>query len=234
MPWPVLVLAIARDRVLRAAADRAALAGAVGRRVAYPVRQDDCARRCGSRSCARCGRPACRRCSACRWRGCWPVCSSRAAAPCGRCARCRWCCHRWSAASRCSSRSAGADRRAVPRSLVRLPAAVHDGGCRHGPDVRRDAVPRDHRRGRAATARPRFEDASRTLGGVALVHVPSGHAAGDPPRARSPVRCWPGLVRSASSVRRSRSPATFPARTQTMPLARLSGVGDRIRRRRSC
>ena len=44
--------------------------------------------------------------------------------------------------------------RPVPRSLVRLPAAVHDVGRRRGADVRVDAVPRAHRRGRAAPARP--------------------------------------------------------------------------------
>ena len=62
------------DHVLRAAADRPALAGAVGRRVADTCRTRRLARRCGSRSCARCGRPAFRSCSGCRWRGCWRGC----------------------------------------------------------------------------------------------------------------------------------------------------------------
>ena len=65
----------------------------------------------------------------------------------------------------------------------------------------------------------RFEDASRTLGRVELVHVPPGHACRRSGQRSSPVPCCRGRARSASSGRRSPSPATFPGRTQTMPLA---------------
>ena len=65
----------------------------------------------------------------------------------------------------------------------------------------------------------RYEEAARTLGGSPLVRVPAGHAADDPARRSSPARCWRGRARSASSAPRSPSPATSPARTQTMPLA---------------
>ena len=80
----------------------------------------------------------------------------------------------------------------------------------------------------------RFEDAARTLGALALVRVPAGHAARHPPGARRRRGARPGRGRSASSARRSRSPATSPGRTQTMPLAIYLAIEIEPRRGASC
>ena len=148
------------------------------------------------------------------------------AARCGRCARCRWCCRRWSAAWRCSSRSAGVASSASTSTLVRHPAAVHDRRRGRGPDVRGDAVPGDHRRGALRQIDPRFEDASRTLGGVALVHVPTGHAArrSGPALVAGAVLAWARALGEFGAT--ITFAGNFPGTTQTMPLAVYLVVGD--------
>ncbi len=84
-------------------------------------------------------------------------------------------------------------------------------GCDRRPDVRGDAVPRDHRRGGLPPARHPLRGRRPHARRLALVRVPPGDVAGHPSRARSPAPCSRGPARSASSARPSRSPATSPA-----------------------
>ena len=105
LPWPVLVLAVIGHRVLRAAVPRAALEGAVGRRVVDPDLRERPHRAApvalllavgdGHRRGAR--RPP--RLAP------GPGRSSRAGGWCERCARCRWCCRPSWPGWRCSTRS---------------------------------------------------------------------------------------------------------------------------------
>ena len=102
--------------------------------------------------------------------------------------------------------------RPVPRPLVRHHAPVHHGRRGRRRDLRRDAVPRHHRRGGAARRRPRVRGgrrharARRAADVFRRVTLPAGRA-----RRSWPGRCCAGPGRSASSARRSRSPATSRA-----------------------
>ena len=109
LPLPVLILAIVAIGVLRAAVHRAAVEGAVGRRVVDPHLATARSPRCGCRCTARCGRR--------RWPSlfgvplAWLLARIDVPGPerwRGRCARCRWCCRPSSPASPCSTRSAAA------------------------------------------------------------------------------------------------------------------------------
>ena len=102
-------------------------------------------------------------------------------------------------------------RRPVPLRLVRHPAHVLDRRRDPGRDVRRDAVPRDHRRGRAAVDGPALRGRGRDARRRPFDRVPPGDAAADPARPRSPAPRWRGRARSASSAPRSPSPATSRA-----------------------
>ena len=79
----------------------------------------------------------------------------------------------------------------------------------------------------------RYEDAAPHARRVPLVRVPAGDAAGDPAGAHRRRRARRGRARSASSARRSRSPATSPAGRRrcrspsTSPLRVEPGRGDR-------
>ena len=103
----------------------------------------------GSRTAARPGHPAARTAAGCRW--------------------CR------AAAGLRPQRH----RRAVPRLLVRLHAAVHHPRGGRGRDVRRHAVPHRHRRRRLPQRRPRLRGGRRHPGRVAADGVPARHAAAD-------------------------------------------------------
>ena len=158
--------------------------------------------------------------SGCRWPGCWPGSGSRA----GRLLRALVTLPLvlppvvGGVALFLALRPARAGR-PVPGPLVRADHPVHPVRGGAGRDVRRHAVPRRHRGGRAAGGghplRGGVGDARR----VPVDDVPPGHAAADRPARCWPARCCAGPGRSASSARRSRSPATSPGRTQTMPIA---------------
>ena len=101
-------------------------------------------------------------------------------------------------------------RRAVPGPLVRADHPVLAAGGGDGRDLRGDAVPGRHGRGRAALRHQGFEEAAATLGATGD-HVPPGHAAADRAGRCGPAPCCAGPGRWASSARRSRSPAASPA-----------------------
>ena len=127
-------------------------------------------------------------------------------------------------------------RRPVPRSLVRHPAAVHDRRGRRGPDVRRHAVPRDHRRGRAAAARHPVRGRIANARRVELVHVPPGHRPGDPPSARRRCRAVVGArarrVRGDGHLRRQLPGTHADDAARRLPRARDQPAGgDRARPR---
>ena len=133
--------------------------------------------------------------SACPWPGCWPRSPFPGAPPCGRCARCRWCCRPWSAAWRCSSRSdagdwsastsTGGSATAIPftttavvlaQTFVAMPFLV----------LTVEAALRQ--------TRPPLRGGGTLARRLALVHVPAGHAADDPPGVdrRRRARLGPG------------------------------------------
>ena len=94
---------------------------------------------------------------------------------------------------------------------VRTPAHVLDVGRGPGRDVRGDAVPRHHGRGRAALDGPALRGRGREPRRRPLDGVPPGDRADDRARRSSPAPRWRGRARSGSSARRSPSPATSRA-----------------------
>ena len=66
---------------------------------------------------------------------------------------------------------------------------------------------------------PTLVDAARTLGAAPAADVPGASRCRSPRRAWSPAGCWPSRAASASSARRSSSPATSRGETQTLTLA---------------
>ena len=153
---PLPVLGLAPSPSPSSPSRSSACSGALPWSTAVEILTDArCARRCGCRSSARCGRPGCRCCSACRWRGCWPgssfpgrgivraLCTLSMVLP--------------PVVGGVALFFALGRRGLVGQYLDRwfgIHAPVHDRRRRHRPDVRGDAVPRAHRRGRAAPARP--------------------------------------------------------------------------------
>ena len=101
--------------------------------------------------------------------------------------------------------------RRVALRHVRLAAHVQQDRGGPGRDVRRDAVPRDHGRSRAALHGPALRGRRREPRRQPLDGVPAGHPAVDRAVARRRAPRWRGPGRSASSAPRSPSPATSRA-----------------------
>ena len=109
--------------------------------------------------------------------------------------------------------------RPVPRSLVRLPPAVHDVGCGDGADVRVDAVPRDHRRGRArarSTVATRMRP-GRSAGAGGTCSVVSRVPTIRPALVAGAVLAWARALGEFGAT--ITFAGNFPGATQTMPLA---------------
>ena len=159
---------------------------------------------------------------------------SRAARWCVPSSCCRWCCRRWSAASRCSSPSSATAACSASGSTTGSASSSRSAmGRRAGRDVRGDAVPRDHGRGRAALDGPplrgrRGQPRRRPVDGV-----PARDRADDRARAHRRVRRWRGRGRWASSAPRSPSPATSRGARRRMPLAVYNLLESRTRASRS-
>ena len=203
LPVPALVLADHRHRLLRPAVHRAAVAHAVEHAVGRPRRRRRCATALWlSIECSLWATALVDRCSACRWRGCWPGVELPRA----------W---RRARPVHVVDGAAAGRRRRRPVLLVRPPRPVRAvprttgsaSACRSRPGAwsspRRSSPCRSSCspwRPRCASSTGAIEDAARTLGGVALVRVPPGHAAGDPPGADR--RRGAGLGPGARRVRR--------------------------------
>ena len=130
---------------------------------------------------------------------------SAAATWCAPSSCCRWCCRRWSGA--CTAPRLRPQRtRGAGSTTSSASAPVLDGGRRHRRDVRRDAVPRHHRRG-----------------GPAL-HGPPLRGRGRHPRARAAGPC------SAGSRCRSSRRRWSPARPWLGPRARRVRRDHHVRR----
>ena len=202
-----------RGRVLRAPARRAAAARAVGRPLGRPQRPG------GARRDPAVGRvlAVVDRASSCVFGVPLAYVLARARFP-GRVARAR--------ARRAADGAAAGGRRRraalrVPaqrrprRRLdlrrVRLPVHVLQVGRGAGRDVRGDAVPRHHRRGRAPLDGPPLRGRGRQPRRRPLDGVPARHAADDRAGALRRAPRWRGRVRSASSAPPSPSPATSRA-----------------------
>ena len=123
-------------------------------------------------------------------------------------------------------------RRPVPLRLVRRAAHVLDRRRGHGGDVRRDAVPRHHGRGRAALGRPAVRGRRGHARRRPLRGVPPGHGAADPAGADRRAPRSRGRGRSASSAPPSPSPATSRAGRRRCR-SRCTSCSSRTRRWRS-
>ena len=131
-------------------------------------------------------------------------------------------------------------RRAVPRRVVRLHAALHDVGRRRRRDVRRDAVPDRHRRRRVPHRRPRLRGGSRHPRCVPTHRVPPRH----PPAHRAVTGGGVGAVLGPCARRvrrhhhlRRQLPRAHPdhadrglPRTRTRPRSRHRAVAGAARR----
>ena len=109
--------------------------------------------------------------------------------------------------------------RPVPRSLVRVHAAVHDRRRRRRPDLRRHAVPRHHRRSRLPPARHplrgRRPHARRRHAGTCSAASRCRPSA--PASIAGAVLAWARALGEFGAT--ITFAGNFPGRTQTMPLA---------------
>ena len=109
-------------------------------------------------------------------------------------------------------------RRSVPRPVVRLPVAVHHRGRRRRPDVRGDAVPRDHRRGVLAPDGHAVRGCLANARRLAVVHVPARDVpAIGPALGAGAVLAWARALGEFGAT--ITFAGNFPGTTQTMPLA---------------
>ena len=152
-------------------------------------------------------------CSACRSPGCWPAPASAAAACCAPWSPSRWCCRPVVGGV---ALFLVLGRQGIIGSWlddtfgITIPFTTHR--RRHRRDVRRHAVPRDQRRGRAAGRRRPVRGRRRHARRRPVDDVPPRHPAAGRARASPPARCSAGPGRWASSAPRSPSRATSRGR----------------------